>query len=290
MGSSPQVVDWNSDGLWDIVSGDREGYFNVFTRNADSTLTAHYQYRLADSTVIDVGYNSQPAVVDWNGDGMKDLLLGNETGYVQFYPNIGTDTWPMFQLYENVNAGGTAIYYNRVNPYVFDLDQDGVRDLVCGANDGFVRFFRNSGTNAMPVLEAPESLRTGDGQPIRPQPPYVYGSRCGFGYWDSDSLPDFLMSGYDGMVMLYRGTPFTGIEGRSPTPDARRSTPGATVVRGVLKLGPQLTADGSRPELLDAVGRKALDLHVGDNDVSRLPPGVYFVISGERAARVQLCR
>lgn len=283
-------MDWNSDGLDDIVSGDRNGFFNVFTRNADSTLTAHYQYRLADSTILTVGYNSQPAVVDWNGDGMKDLLLGTETGYIRFYPNIGTDTWPMFQLYENVNAGGAAIYYNRVNPYVFDLDRDGVLDLVCGANDGYVRFFRNSGTNALPILEAPESLRTSTGTLIQPQPPYVYGSRCGFGYWDSDSLPDFLMSGYDGMVMLYLGTPFTGIEERNTTPEARRSTPGATVVRGVLNLGPQLTADGSRPELLDAAGRKAFDLKPGPNDLSRLAPGVYFARSGERTARVLVCR
>jgi hypothetical protein len=32
-----------------------------------------------------------------------------------------------------------------------------------------------------------------------------------------------------------------------------------------------------RPVLLDATGRKVLDLRTGDNDVSRLAPGVYFV-------------
>jgi hypothetical protein len=280
------VVDWNSDGLDDLISGDRNGYFNVFIRNEDSTLTAYYQYRLADSTVIDVGYNSQPAAVDWNGDGMKDLLLGTETGYVQFYANIGTDTWPMFQLYENVTAGGSAIYYNRVNPYVFDLDRDGVQDLICGANDGYVRFFRNSGTNAMPILEAPESLRTSTGQYIQPQPPYYYGSRCGFGYWDSDSLPDCLLSGYDGMVMLYRGAALTGVEERSAPPAAGRTATGASIVRGMLSL----RADVQRAVLVDAGGRTVMPLKTGSNDVSALAPGVYFVRAGGIGTRVLVCR
>jgi hypothetical protein len=33
----------------------------------------------------------------------------------------------------------------------------------------------------------------------------------------------------------------------------------------------------SRAALLDAAGRKVMDLAPGDNDVSRLAPGVYFV-------------
>ena len=70
-----------------------------------------------------------------------------------------------------------------------------------------------------------------------------------------------------------------GIEGERSMSDASRIAPGATVVRGVLEIGSQLTADGSRPELglLDISGRKVLDLRPGANDVSRLAPGVYFV-------------
>ncbi len=33
----------------------------------------------------------------------------------------------------------------------------------------------------------------------------------------------------------------------------------------------------SKPALLDISGRKVMDLHIGDNDVSRLAPGVYFL-------------
>jgi hypothetical protein len=74
--------------------------------------------------------------------------------------------------------------------------------------------------------------------------------------------------------------PFEGVEERT-TPEAGRITPIPTIVRGVLEIGPQLTANGSQPktELLDIGGRKVLALHPGPNDVSRLGAGVYFVRS-----------
>ncbi|MEO0085044.1 MAG: hypothetical protein ABIK37_00245 [candidate division WOR-3 bacterium] len=59
----------------------------------------------------------------------------------------------------------------------------------------------------------------------------------------------------------------------------------ATVVRGVLHLGLQLAADGSRLELLDATGRKVMALKPGANDVSALPPGVYYCRVGAGATR-----
>jgi hypothetical protein len=48
---------------------------------------------------------SVPIVSDWNGDGKKDLLIGNRMygkdrninqGYVSFYENMGTDGSPSF--------------------------------------------------------------------------------------------------------------------------------------------------------------------------------------------------
>jgi len=62
---------------------------------------------------------------------------------------------------------------------------------------------------------------------------------------------------------------------RIQSPSICKMTP--TIVRGVLMMGQRLMADGSGPELVDATGRKVMDLHPGANEVSRLAPGVYFV-------------
>ena len=267
-------MDWNSDGDMDIVSGDRDGYFNFYVMR-DSVLEPHLQMQLMDMTILDVGYNSQPAVVDWNGDGKKDLLLGTEEGYVRFYENQTLDTWPMFLPFDTIEAGGRPIYYNRVNPYVFDLDLDGVQDLICGANDGYVHFYRNSGTNAEPVLEPEESLRTVAGTAIQPSGSYPAGSRCGFGDWNNDEVPDFLISGYEGYVELYLGTLPVGTAEERTAPAKPRLAPRATVVRNFINLAG--TAAAAR--LLDATGRPVMRFVPGKNDISRLVAGTYFIRS-----------
>ena len=63
------------------------------------------------------------------------------------------------------------------------------------------------------------------------------------------------------------------------TPHAGRFTPNATIVNGMLFLEGDCPRTGTVPKiaLLDAVGRKVMELRTGANDVSGFPPGVYFV-------------
>ena len=86
----------------------------------------------------------------------------------------------------------------------------------------------------------------------------------------------------------------TGVTEQPPTP--RNVQPIATVVRGVLLLPRDMTElPGNsdrvpRPALLDAAGRKVLDLKPGANDVSRLSPGVYFIRETQAKAQAQATR
>jgi len=283
MGSSPQAVDWNSDGKCDIISGDRNGYFNVFVA-VDSELTGYKMFKLMDSTVLDVGGNSQPAVVDWDGDGKKDLILGTEAGLIRLYKNQTSDSWPMFQGYETLYAAGARINLYRGNPYVFDLDRDSVLDLICGANDGYVYFYKNIGSNATPELAAAETLKTSQGTPIKPPGTY-YGSRCGFGYWDADTLPDFLLSGYDGTVALFRGAELTGVETGWNTPGVSgfvlKTSPNPARNYVTISLSPSIPLSPSTVlYVYDAAGNLVLSHPVRHASfvirTSSLPAGVYL--------------
>lgn len=81
----------------------------------------------------------------------------------------------------------------------------------------------------------------------------------------------------------------TAVVGIADQPRGLQTRAQATVVRGVLFL-PE--ARGERKEarsaLLDVSGRKVLDLKPGDNDVRRLPAGVYFVrqVAGKATTKV----
>ena len=56
-------------------------------------------YLYDSSGDIDVGGFSVPVVYDWNSDGKKDLLVGQNNashGYVTYFENQGTNALPSF--------------------------------------------------------------------------------------------------------------------------------------------------------------------------------------------------
>jgi hypothetical protein len=271
-------VDWNSDGQRDMVSGDRNGYFNLFIERVMG-LDPYYKVLLVNGDTLRVGANSQPAVTDWDMDGKKDLLLGCEAGYVYLYLNQTTDEWPQFQNSSTISAGGSPIFLNRVNPYVVDFDQDGRRDLVCGANDGYVRFYRNTGSDTNPTLAAEEIVMSRGGSPIMPSGS-AYGSRLGFCDWNNDGYLDFLISGYDGLVELWLGGALTGTQERMPA-----------AVKPVLNVNPTIgrtfrfecsvpRSEPARLSIYDGSGRIVREFAVsGNSDVTwsaDCPAGVYL--------------
>ncbi len=95
-------------------------YRNVLMFFIFSVAVAFAQVPVFDSPVaieaggvaINVGQggNASPFVVDWNGDGKQDLLLGQYSGgKVRFYRNVGTHFDPVFQDFVYLQADGVDI-------------------------------------------------------------------------------------------------------------------------------------------------------------------------------------
>lgn len=193
---APCVVDWNNDGLQDLVFGAEDGLvrlvLNVGTANQPAFDAAGAVALQADGIMISAGGHSAPVVSDWNGDGLKDLLVGGDSGRVDLYLNVGTDDAPVLQ------AAGilfVSLKPKRVVPFVADWDADGDLDLMLSKNGKvFVQ------TNEAGVLAAPS--RVAVLAPDRKKAALVQAG-CGLFVMDSDNRKgkDFLAADSKGVLM-----------------------------------------------------------------------------------------
>src|ERR1019366_354195 len=162
----------------------------------------------AANQTFDVGTYAIPCVADWNGDGRKDLLVGYQTaGKIALYLNTGSDANPVFTTSVNLQAGGVDIYLpsdgcGAPAPWVCDYDNDGERDLLVGDGaygHGYVYFYRNTNTDAKPILDTGVRLMAGASvlTVSYRATPYLYD-------WDAGGLKDLLCGHGDGYVYLFR--------------------------------------------------------------------------------------
>ena len=65
---------------------------------------------LCNGSIVDVGYYASPCVVDWDLDGLKDIILGQYAyGSIYFYKNVGTNNAPVFDVAVQLYADGSPI-------------------------------------------------------------------------------------------------------------------------------------------------------------------------------------
>lgn len=77
---------------------------------ASTPIFGPYSWIDATGGRIDVGYYGAPCIVDWNEDGLKDLVLGQfASGKIRFYPNSGSNDSPVFTGYSFIKSDGVDI-------------------------------------------------------------------------------------------------------------------------------------------------------------------------------------
>lgn len=153
--TTPVMVDWNGDGLTDLIMLDQDGYLALFerARHTDGTLLVRHprraflsvdghplRLRCTFNNYIGCG-RRKFAVCDWDGDEKMDLVMnGGPNAEVMIQTASSNGTWSFRSI------GPLARHQlssHDPQPAVCDFNGDGVPDLIFGAMDGYLYYLRN---------------------------------------------------------------------------------------------------------------------------------------------------
>lgn len=228
MGCFPRVVYWDDDARKDLLVGQSDGTVKIFLNITDNNQPAFDAGTLVTAGnvgvyTLDVGLRATPAMVDWNNDGMLDIISGGLDGAIHIYLNCGCEGeipphfyFSTFDGYPFAMAGSRDLIVpgGRSSPEFVDLDGDGKKDLLTGNTDGLILFYKNIGTESLPEF-ASYTLVQSEGVAI--DLPNTYRTRPAVCYWTGDGkfgpkdgYWDLLVGYGDGKIRLYRGLPKTG--------------------------------------------------------------------------------
>jgi hypothetical protein len=154
--ASPCVVDWNEDGRKDLLLGKANGEIVLYINEGTNNQPVFGRGVTLNGGKVDVGSESSPDMGDLNGDGKKDLIVGNDNGEIFIYYNIGTNQEPQFandgdKL--NFKMGGNA------SPQI--VGGGALNHLVATDRYGEVAFFTNAGSPGVPSFGGKKILRAG---------------------------------------------------------------------------------------------------------------------------------
>lgn len=156
--TTPQMIDWNGDGLMDLLMADPDGYLALYERQrlADGTLALGAAQRIFWSEGASVfDSNGKPqnqqsgllrlndgiygrrgrrtfCTVDWDGDGKVDILM-NSNPNVNFFRNLGKNAAGQWAFRDEGPVSTHVLAGHATKPTYFAATQQ----LLIGAEDGF---------------------------------------------------------------------------------------------------------------------------------------------------------
>jgi hypothetical protein len=163
--SYPVLYDLDNDGLTDLLVGnygiyDSSWYDQGILHSGYTGSVCYFKNTGTAFTFVTADLASAsdlamqglcPAFADLTGDGNSDMILGNADGTLIFFGNSGAAQDPPLFMppvlkYMNIDVGEFSA------PQLFDLDKDGLADLIIGEKAGNINYFRNTGTDSNPVF------------------------------------------------------------------------------------------------------------------------------------------
>ncbi len=153
--ATPDLVDLDGDGDLDVLAADFAGDLLFFSNTGGVTSPAFAPPSVDPFGLGSTGNHAAPFVVDLDGDGDRDALVGRDDGSIVLFLNTQSSApRPLFS-FPSLNPFGLSNLSFFASPDFVDIDDDGDLDAFVGAWNGEVYFFRNTGGPTSPVFAAP---------------------------------------------------------------------------------------------------------------------------------------
>lgn len=158
-------LDVDGDNLKDLIAAPNTNGINFksvwYYRNNGTLSNPDFQFvkdNLFQDEMIDLGQGVNPTYIDYDNDGRKDLLIGNNGYYLTngtkaqlaLYRNIGTLSQPAFSLVTRDYAGLSVKNHLTISPTTGDVDGDGDADILYCDNYGTLHWAENTAGVGVP--------------------------------------------------------------------------------------------------------------------------------------------
>ena len=149
--TTPVTVDWNKDGLVDLIMLDQEGYLAFFERAVRDGKRVLLSPRriFCNEKGEPLQFNTKRGggsgrrklcVADWDGDGCLDILSNSKNA--ELWRQVGEKDGSV--LFKNMGGlHSKNIEGHDVSPTVVDFNNDSILDFIGGAEDGHLYFLKN---------------------------------------------------------------------------------------------------------------------------------------------------
>jgi hypothetical protein len=197
-GVAPTFGDLDGDGDEDLLIGDVNGHLHYFRKDPGSD--TNFVYVSSNYLSFSIGQFIVPQLVDVDRDGLLDLLVGEQTGNVNYIHNSGTSTNPVFTSITNPLFGGFFVTQSGFTtgystPFLYDVNGSYV--LFVGSERGFLFRFDNIDGNLNGSFTLTDSLYVS----------HYEGGRIAPAVTDlnNDGLFDVAIGNYSGGVAIFYG-------------------------------------------------------------------------------------
>jgi hypothetical protein len=140
--TTPVVIDWNKDGRNDLVMMDHEGFLALFARNKDGAVTAGQRIFGDGKNPLNIANGRAGksgrrkfCFTDWDQDGDLDLLINSVN--ISLFRNHGSKLG-LTHLVDEGPISKQTLAGHTTSPTMIDLNGDGRKELLVGAEDGFL--------------------------------------------------------------------------------------------------------------------------------------------------------